>query len=889
MRTEGLEIKVSVNTAEFHENLKKLKSESRKLGTDLKEINRDLKFDPNNIELLNRKMKVLRDRMDNAKSKQAELNAEIKRMEQAGKIDTDEYIKLRNELISVKNAYDRDAQALEKMTSEATKADKSLDQLRNSSKVLTSDLKKLDRALELDPDNIDLIDQKMKLLKQTTAENKRRQAELNQELSRMKEAGNIDTRRYTKLTNELVKISKETEKADKEFEQLSRRKIELNTASVETNLSRLTNRIQEVGRKASQMAQRIKTSLATTGKTLQATGDKITGIGSKFTPITAGIVGLGGASVKLASDMNESMNKVDVAFGKSANEVKKFSDTSLKEFGIAKGTALDMSATFGDMGTSMGLTQAQASKMSTSLVGLSGDLSSFKNIGLEEASQALTGVFTGETESLKRLGIVMTDTNVKTFALKNGFKGNWEQASQNEKVMYRYKYILDATKNSQGDFARTNGGLANQSRMLGENLKQLGATIGAILAPAVNRVVTVLNAVLAKFQQLPQGVQTAIIAFAGVAAAIGPVMFLVGGVVKAFGLLATVLSASMSPIGLVVGAIAMLGVGLSQLTAKQIGLQGSSNALSAIWNQVLMPAIQRVSQWIQTQVVPALQQMWQWVQTYIIPVFTSFAQMVMTSVVPVLIDLWNMIQTNVVPVFKKLADFIFGKVIPTLSDLWQWFMSKIIPVLMNTVRTIISNLQPAFNVAKDVINRVIDIVSQLWGWFEKNLLPILKDIAEFIAGVFSTKLSNLSKLFGTVGKAVGDFINNGLKWLQDTCDSVGDAFEWLGDKISAITGIFNTVKKGLSDGFQWISNKVNDAKKWLSKVNPFDAGGFGNIQAQYQFASAGYGADYGGYGDINVNFNLTNNGENISESTFRSYGKTIVDIVDEEFYRRGRR
>jgi len=148
------------------------------------------------------------------------------------------------------------------------------------------------------------------------------------------------------------------------------------------------------------------------GTTMQSASDRMKPIGEGMKKagqtlsmaVTAPIVGLGIAAAKLASDFNESLNKVDVAFKDSADEVKTWADTTLESFGIAKGTALDMASTYGDMATSMGLPTDSAAVMSEKLVGLAGDLASFKNIGISEANTALTSIFTGETESLKKLG-----------------------------------------------------------------------------------------------------------------------------------------------------------------------------------------------------------------------------------------------------------------------------------------------------------------------------------------------------------------------------------------------------------------------------------------------------------------------------------------------------
>lgn len=247
--------------------------------------------------------------------------------------------------------------------------------------------------------------------------------------------------------------------------------------------------------------------------------------------VTAPLLAAGTASVMMASDFNESMNKVDVAFASSSQAVKDFAKTSLTSFGIAEGTALDMAALFGDMATSMGLGVGEASKLSTSLVGLAGDLSSFKNINIKEATTALNGIFTGETESLKRLGVIMTETNLKTYALSQGMTKQYDTMSQAEKVMLRYNYVMANTKNAQGDFARTNEGAANQMRMFGEGVKQLSAQFGQVMLPAVTSIVSSLNSIIQGFSDSSEGTKTFIVALAGITAGVGPLLFLVGTIV----------------------------------------------------------------------------------------------------------------------------------------------------------------------------------------------------------------------------------------------------------------------------------------------------------------------------------------------------------------------
>lgn len=301
-------------------------------------------------------------------------------------------------------------------------------------------------------------------------------------------------------------------------------------------------------------------------RTIEKVGQKFQSVGrSMSTFVTLPILAAGAAAAKFASDYNESLNKVDVSFKASSQEVKTFAKTTLETAGIAEGTALDMASAYGDMGTSMGLTTGQAAKMSTSLVGLAGDLASFKNISIDVANTAISAIFTGETESLKKLGIVMTEVNLKYFAVNSGIKKNYEQMSQAEKVQLRYNYILSVTKNAQGDFIRTQGGAANQSRIFTESLKQVGAQLGAVILPLVNSVLTEVNKWIKEFSKLSEGTKTTIVVIAGLAAAIGPLLLVIGSVMSAIPMMTVAfaaLSANIVPIiagmGLLLGAVIIL-------------------------------------------------------------------------------------------------------------------------------------------------------------------------------------------------------------------------------------------------------------------------------------------------------------------------------------------
>lgn len=248
------------------------------------------------------------------------------------------------------------------------------------------------------------------------------------------------------------------------------------------------------------------------------------------TNLTLPIVAAGGAAFKLASDMEETMNKVDVAFKRNAEEVKAWANDSLESMGLAKQSALDMAAGFASMADGMGISEAKTLKMSKSLTQLSADLASYFNTSTEMANTALTVVFTGETEALKKYGIVMTEANLQQYAYTKGIKEKVSEMTQAEKVMLRYNFVMDKTKNAQGDFARTSGGAAGQMRMFGEALKELGASFGEFIVPMVTPMIEFLNNLIVGFSSLSDSTKKAITNIAMVAAVAGPLLMVISSV-----------------------------------------------------------------------------------------------------------------------------------------------------------------------------------------------------------------------------------------------------------------------------------------------------------------------------------------------------------------------
>jgi len=217
------------------------------------------------------------------------------------------------------------------------------------------------------------------------------------------------------------------------------------------------------------------------------------------------LVGFSKQALKVASDLQEVQNVVDVVFKEMSKSIDNFAKNAIEKFGLSELSAKQYASTLGSMGASMGIAAQQNLEMSKTLTGLIGDYASFHNITQDRAATALKGIYTGETEALKGIGKVMTQVNLQEFARQEGITKSIKLMNQQEKVMLRFNYIMSVSENEMGDFARTSQSWANQTRILSERWKQLLGLIGdnliRVLTPAIQLLNKLVNLLIIATEQ----------------------------------------------------------------------------------------------------------------------------------------------------------------------------------------------------------------------------------------------------------------------------------------------------------------------------------------------------------------------------------------------------
>lgn len=253
---------------------------------------------------------------------------------------------------------------------------------------------------------------------------------------------------------------------------------------------------------------RLVTDVASINKGVQEVNGRLSSFGSALKGMAAGfvaafavseVVDFGQKAVAMASDLNESISKVNVVFGENAAAIMSWSQTASEAMGATQGQALKAAGNFGALFTAMGVSAENTTAWSTSLAQLAADLASFNNTSVDEALVALQSGMVGEMEPMRRFGAVLSAVNVEMKAQEMGLGELIKQGTgykfyltDAEKIQARYALIMDQTAVAQGDFARTSEGLANSQKTLNSKMAEFQTAIGQALYPAINQLVRLI-------------------------------------------------------------------------------------------------------------------------------------------------------------------------------------------------------------------------------------------------------------------------------------------------------------------------------------------------------------------------------------------------------------
>ena len=538
------------------------------------------------------------------------------------------------------------------------------------------------------------------------------------------------------------------------------------------------------------------------------------------------VISIAKEGIELASQLEEVQNVVEVSFGNMTQDVEGFSKKALYSLGMSELTAKKMASTFMAMSNSMGISAKDGKNMALQLTALAADMASFYNVSQEVAQTALNSIFTGETETLKKFGIVLTETNLKAFALSRGITKSYSSMTEAEKVALRYNYVLQATANAQGDFARTSGSWANQTRLLKEQLNILKTALGQILIAVILPLVKALNALLSFIISIGRAIGSLFGKKTGMVKTISDANTITGGLAgKADSVSDGFDKANQSAKKLqrTIAAFDELNV----LNPKDQG-SSSSTDLSGGGFDLGIPEYDYNAELgkansffdkLEQAVVKFFNKIknspfGQWLSSTIKLIGQTFKNIYETILKPIIenignsfSNLWN---EHLKPFFGELGELLgnIGIILLAQLDMFLIFIN----FLVDTFGPVISDIfNIVWNTIMEVVGNIIDIV--------KDVMSIFNGLIEFLANVFTGQWEDALNNLVDIGK---------------------DAFRLLVDVIrvpvNIIIGILNTIARAFVEVVNWIVRAINKIHVEIPDWVPFVGGksiGFNLREVQY--------------------------------------------------------
>lgn len=493
---------------------------------------------------------------------------------------------------------------------DAAGLNKAISEVNSNVRSTQSELNYLDKQLKLDPTSTVLLAQKQKKLaeqiEQTESKVKILKTAKESADAAMASGTEVNQKQYDKLVVEL------------EVAKISVEKLKSSANQTETALNGMADEA------SGEMDDLAESTESAEGKAKNAANGGFTVLKGALANLVSEGISKAIAAIKnfmsdgldLASDLQEVQNVVDTTFGDSAQSIYDFANTASEQFGLTKLEAEQYSGSLGAALKASGLGD-HAAEMSTTLAGLSGDLASFYNLSADEAyEKVFAGVISGETEPLKSLGVVMSETNLNAYAMSQGITTAYSSMTSAEKAQLRYNYLLSVTSDAQGDFSKTSDSYANQQKILEMNMDNVSATLGEKLLPVLNDVMKSFNDWIQsdQGQQFLNGLSTAISGVAnGIASVISfiqthqaLVLAILGAVtlaVTAFTIAQLVANAAIFPVMLIImgiiAAIALLAIGIVELIKH---FDWVKQTASDCWNAI-QSAFATAADWFKNKVV----------------------------------------------------------------------------------------------------------------------------------------------------------------------------------------------------------------------------------------------------------------------------------------------
>ena len=325
------------------------------------------------------------------------------------------------------------------------------------------------------------------------------------------------------------------------------------------NIQGAAEKLKGPGAEFARSMDRAQRKIRELGEAMKRTGEQARNWGAGLSVgITAPVTLLGRSFIQAATDAEEARSAFDFLFDENADTVRAWSRTIARELNRGSQTIQDQALSFQQLFSQVAESDEAAVKLSQDFTVLAQDLSSFYNVAESDALAKLRSGLSGEAEPLRDFGVFLNAAAVEAKALEMGLEQVGGEFTDQQKVVARAAVIMEQTAAAQGDAARTAGSYANQLKGLQGQWHDLQIAFGELILPTALKVVQALGSLVETILSLPKPVQGAIIIISALAAAVGPILMVVGQAVMGLGFLSTGFASLMASGGVLAPVLAKL-------------------------------------------------------------------------------------------------------------------------------------------------------------------------------------------------------------------------------------------------------------------------------------------------------------------------------------------
>ena len=503
-----------------------------------------------------------------------------------------------------------------------------------------------------------------------------------------------------------------------------------------------------------------------------------------------------------ASDLSEQGTKLNQIFGKDGSAaLQQFAAKGAKALGQSKLEVLEAAGTFGVYGKAAGLSGKANAKFASGFAGLATDLASFHNADPSAVVDALGSALRGEAEPMRQFGVLLDDASLRNEALKQGLIKTTKQAlTPQQKVLAAQALIYAQTKDAQGDFAKTSGGLANQQRILSASVVDLRNKMGEKLLPIVTKVVSFFVKAVPKVEAFGKGV-------AGIFSILAKGNF--KGAAETFGF------AEDSGF---VDFLFNLRDGFLKVRDAVAGFvaafkaDGGPSRIKAVLGEV--------STFVRTKVVPAFLGIVSAVRGFVavaLPIVKQFVTGMRARIEPLMPQIRAIFQTigSIITAAMGLIKAVIERVTKIIGFIWSRWGSDIMDFIAMIWKNVLKIIGGALKVIQGIIKTVTSIIKGDWSGAWEGIKTILSGAWDAIKGIISGALGIIKGVL----KAAWAVIKTIFSSAWDGIKSIMQAA--IRTVVMKFLGMVETIIKGAAKAFGWVPGLGGKLKSAATEFGKF--------------------------------------------------------------------